>query len=174
MGVCIYASINDMGGNGTKLVTLLKERRIPEAMALWEESPELIDTFKPNVPIGWKYRETPMHLVARAGAKKLLAYLLEKGGNPFVTNSNDDTPIHIACTSVTNDSEAEMERRELLELLLGAVRAGAGPEREADSYHIIPDKGEPHSSQEQFQSHTEDRWNLGVVNKVQGLKSRLS
>ena len=167
-----------MGGNGTKLVTLLKEKRVSEAMALWEESPELKDRFKPNVPIGWKYyRETPMHLVTRAGAKDVLHYLLQEGGDPFVTNWNGETPVHVVCTSVTHDLEADAERSELLKLLLAAIVEGDRAGREGDSYDVIPDSYDdgpqrsPPSREPEQQllpplHHVEDRWNLGVVDKV--------
>lgn len=168
---------NNMGGNGTKLVSLLKERKVTEAMLLWEESHELKDSLKPNAPLGWTCRETPMHLVTRAGAKDLLRYLLlERGGDPFVTNFNDETPIHIACTSLTNDKQTEECRGELLKLLIGAVIQGRVSEcgddgrGNCDSYHVIPDEyddGQQVSTREdQFASHVEDRWNLGVADKV--------
>ena len=112
-----------------------------------------------------------MHLVTRAGATDLLRYLLlERSGDPFVTNFNDETPIHVACASLTNDRQTDEHRSELLKLLLGAALQGgvSGRNYDCDSYQVIPDdeydSGEQQSTQ--FASHMEDRWNLGVVDKV--------
>lgn len=160
-----------MGGNEAKLVSLLKEKKVSESMLLWEECPELKARLKPNAPISWTCRETPMHLVTRAGATDLLRYLLlERGGDPFVTNFNDETPIHVACASLTNDRQTDEHRSELLKLLLGAALQGevSGRNYDCDSYQVIPDdeydSGEQQSTH--FASHMEDRWNLGVVDKV--------
>ena len=150
-----------MGGNGTKLVTLLKDMKTSEAMLLWEESQELKEKFKPNTPIGWKRRDTLMHLVTRAGAKDLLRHLLQQGGDPFVTNSNEETPLHVACTSVTNDAPAQTERAELLELLLDKVPEASREE----AYEVIPDTGNYDSPS----TYVEDKWNLGVRDKVRAV-----
>ena len=151
-------SPGDMGSNGTKLVTLLKDRKTSEAMALWEESQDLKDNFKPNTPIGWKRRDTLMHLVARAGARDLLRHLLQHGGDPFATNSNEETPIHVACTSVSSDPAVQTERAELLELLLDHVPEASREE----AYEVIPDTGDYDSAS----TYVDDKWNLGVRDKV--------
>lgn len=147
-----------MGGSGTKLVSLLKDRKTSEALALWEENQELKEKFKPNTPIGWKRRDTLMHLVTRAGAKDLLRHLLQQGGDPFVTNSNDETPIHVVCTSITNDPSAQSERAELLEILLDQLPEASREE----AYEVIPDTDSGGSPS----TYVEDKWNLGVRDKV--------
>lgn len=158
MGVVLIIVSNAMGGSGAKLVSLLKDMKTSEALALWEGCQELKEKFKPNTPIGWKRRDTLMHLVTRAGAKDLLRHLLQQGGDPFVTNANDETPIHIVCTSITNDPSAQIERAELLALLLNNIPEASREE----AYEVIPDAGSNGSTS----TYVEDKWNLGVRDKV--------
>ena len=150
-----------MGGSGAKLVSSLKDMKTSEALALWEGCQELKEKFKPNTPIGWKRRDALMHLVTRAGAKDLLRHLLQQGGDPFVTNANDETPIHIVCTSITNDSTAQTERAELLTLLLDKIPEASREE----AYEVIPESGSDGSPI----TYVEDKWNLGVRDKVKSV-----
>ena len=139
----------------------LKDMKTSEALALWEGCQELKEKFKPNTPIGWKRRDALMHLVTRAGAKDLLRHLLQQGGDPFVTNANDETPIHIVCTSITNDSTAQTERAELLTLLLDKIPEASREE----AYEVIPESGSDGSPI----TYVEDKWNLGVRDKVKSV-----
>eukprot|EP00731_Ephydatia_muelleri_P020033 Em0012g858a len=155
-----------MGGSGAKLVSSLKDMKTSEALALWEGCQELKEKFKPNTPIGWKRRDALMHLVTRAGAKDLLRHLLQQGGDPFVTNANDETPIHIVCTSITNDSTAQTERAELLTLLLDKIPEASREE----AYEVIPESGSDGSPI----TYVEDKWNLGVRDKARNTPLHLA
>ncbi|CAB0038955.1 unnamed protein product [Trichogramma brassicae] len=44
-----------------------------------------------------KFGDTPLHLAAREGHKKMTRLLLRNGANPNLTNAKGSTPLHIIC-----------------------------------------------------------------------------
>ena len=49
---------------------------------------------------------------------------MEKGGNPFLKNADDQTPLHLVCRSARNSSRTSKRRGALLETLLSKVCPG--------------------------------------------------
>ena len=148
-----------MGNLESKLVTLLQEKRLKEALEFWIDHPELQAKVDPNSPMKYRWnhenQDTPLHCVARNGSKPLLWLLLNKGGDPFVRNAKGETPMHIVCTSSKHDSKTNAVRADLLEVLLTKI-----PEVTVETtYEII-------SMEEAPISCIEDKLNLGVVDKV--------
>lgn len=51
----------------------------------------------------------------------LLEVFLDKGGNPFVSNSSGDTPLHLVCTSAKFSSRRSKRKADQLQLLLNKM-----------------------------------------------------
>eukprot|EP00731_Ephydatia_muelleri_P020036 Em0012g861a len=147
-----------MGGSlESKLVSLLQEKKLKEALELWIDNPELQKTINPNACIKSLNGDTPLHCAARYGSKPILWLLLSKGGDPFVRNAKGETPMHIVCTSSKHDSITNAVQSDLLEVLLTKI-----PEVTGDAtYDILScEEGDLDAKVEY-----EDNLNLGVVDK---------
>ena len=158
-----------MGGLETKLVSLLQDRKLAEALELWLDNPKLREQIDPNAPMKWtgnKYGDTPLHCAARYGSKPILWLLLSKGGDPFVRNAKGETPMHIVCTSAKHDSATDAVQADLLEVLLSKIPEVTGE----NTYEIISnvekedDGGDRIASTPKYTC--EDELNLGIVDKV--------
>ena len=128
-----------MGGVETKLVGLLQDKKLGEALELWLDNPKLRERIDPNAPMKWSWNQdadTPLHYAARYGSKPLLWLLLSKGGDPFVRNAKGETPMHIVCTSSKHDSKTDAVQADMLEVLLTKIPEVTGD----DTYDIISDK----------------------------------
>ena len=142
----------------SKLVSLLQEKKLKEALELWIDNPELQKTINPNACIKFLNGDTPLHCAARYGSKPILWLLLSKGGDPFVRNTKGETPMHIVCTSSKHDSITNAVQSDLLEVLLTKIPEVTG---EA-TYDILScEEGDLDAKVEY-----EDNLNLGVVDKV--------
>ena len=155
-----------MGGLETKLVSLLQEKKLAEALELWLDNPKLRDKIDPNAPMRWTWNkdsDTPLHCAARYGSKPLLWLLLNKGGDPFVRNAKGETPMHIVCTSSKLDSITNAVQADLLEVLLTKIPEVTGE----ITYDIISDKEHEDVHLAPTYRYTcEDELNLGIIDKV--------
>ena len=143
----------------SKLVSLLQEKKLKEALELWIDNPELQKTINPNACIKSLNGDTPLHCAARYGSKPILWLLLSKGGDPFVRNAKGETPMHIVCTSSKHDSITNAVQSDLLEVLLTKIPEVTG---EA-TYDILSCEEGDLDAKVAY----EDNLNLGVVDKVQ-------
>ena len=111
-----------MGGLESRFNTLLVEGRAEEAMTMWEENFELQTRHQPNSQIkASQYRDTPLHCAVRFEMKDMLQEFLTRGGNPFVMNGNEETPLHIVCRAAKISSRKSKKRAEFLRMMLDRI-----------------------------------------------------
>ena len=125
-----------MGGLESRFTALLVEgsEKGEEALEMWKSNADLQANFKPNAPIkSSPVRDTPLHCAARFEMRELLSKFLEIGGDPFVRNSNDETPLHTVCSSAKFSSRRSKRKAGLLQLLLEKIPEISGE----DTYNII-------------------------------------
>lgn len=92
---------------------------------MWDSNVQLLHQYNPNVAIRWNNQgDTPLHLAARLEMQSIMVRLIEKGGDPFLKNANDQTPLHLVCRSARNSSRTSKWRGTLLEILLSKVSPG--------------------------------------------------
>eukprot|EP00731_Ephydatia_muelleri_P020035 Em0012g860a len=165
-----------MGGLETKLVSLLQDRKLAEALELWLDNPKLREQIDPNGPMKWtgnKDGDTPLHCAARYGSKPILWLLLSKGGDPFVRNAKGETPMHIVCTSSKHDSASDAVQADLLEVLLSKIPEVTGEK----TYEIISDMEQENDGDRlvsTFKYTCEDELNLGIVDKARNTPLHLA
>ncbi|KAL5489407.1 hypothetical protein EMCRGX_G018496 [Ephydatia muelleri] len=114
-----------MGGIESKFNALLAQGNEMEAVDMWDSNVQLLHQYNPNVAIRWNNQgDTPLHLAARLEMQSIMVRLIEKGGDPFLKNANDQTPLHLVCRSARNSSRTSKWRGTLLEILLSKVSPG--------------------------------------------------
>ena len=145
----------------SKLISLLQEKKLNEALELWVDNPELQNRINPNARIRALNGDTPLHCAARYGSKPILWLLLSKGGDPFVRNAKGETPMHIVCTSAKHDSITNDIQGDLLEVLLTKI-----PEVTGEATYDIVCNEEEKKGDLRARAECEDTLNLGVVDKV--------
>ena len=113
---------------------------------MWDSKLNLLHRYNPNAPIrGWSTSgDTPLHCAARSGMQIVVSRLMEQGGNPFLKNQKDQTPLHLVCTSARNSSRTSKKRAAILEMLLSKVAPPASSPVEtrdgSDSYLNVTDR----------------------------------
>ena len=116
-----------MGGIESKFNGLLTQGQEMEAVEMWDSNVQLLHQYDPNAFLRWnKHGDTPLHCAARFEMHSIMTRLMQKGGNPFLKNSDDQTPLHLVCRSARNSSRTSKRRSVLLELLLSKVTHGGG------------------------------------------------
>ena len=135
-----------MGGIESKFNTLLEQGKETEAIEMWDSKLDLLHRYNPNAPIrGWSISgDTPLHCATRSGLQIVVSRLMEQGGNPFLKNHKDQTPLHLVCTSARNSSRTSKKRAAILEVLLSKVAPPASSPVEtgdgSDSYLNVTDR----------------------------------
>ena len=102
-----------------------------------ELAADLSERFKPNKRMPQSpVRDTPLVYAVRYEHKLFLNECLQRGGDPFVTNGEDETAFHVACSSQLASQRADKKRKELLQLLLDQPLRGASA-AEGGEYNVV-------------------------------------
>lgn len=126
-----------MGGIESKFNALLEQGKQTEAVEMWDANVELLHQYNPNAAIRWNdHGDTPLHCAARHEMQSVVMRLMERGGSPFVKNSDEQTALHLVCTSARHSSRTSKRRAALLEVLLAKV----DPVKEKGSYLDVKDR----------------------------------
>ena len=104
-----------MGNANIKFRNALVRGDSRQALEIWQSERKLRQKLDVNTTYGKKYNNnTPVHLCCRYSMLEMLALLLERGGDPNLSNDDGETCLHLLCSSRDNESR----RLECLTLLL--------------------------------------------------------
>ena len=103
-----------MGNKAAKFRSALHNNNHEAALALYQSERKLRENLNPNTPYSKQYdQNTPVHYAAKYAMPKMLALLLEKGGDPNKTNMHQETSLHVL-THTTADTHRRLECFHLL------------------------------------------------------------
>lgn len=98
---------------------------------------DLSGFFKPNKRMPQSpVKDTPLIYAVRYEHKLFLNECLQRGGDPFVTNGEEETAFHVACTSHRASQRTDKKRKELLQLLLDQPLRGPSANVDGD-YSVV-------------------------------------
>lgn len=134
-----------------------------------ELAADLSECFNPNKRMPQSpVRDTPLIYAVRHEHKLFLNECLQRGGNPFVTNGENDTAFHVACSSHRASQRADKKRKELLQLLFDQPLRGASAAKDGE-YGVVgqvvaPDGGKEYILNGSWKFHP----SVGVRDRVRG------